>query len=135
MPKTRTSIREVPLPDMLKPIIKALIKKNIENKLKFGEFYLNNNLIFCKENGDYIDNKKLNRHLKAALNMAGIKSDIHYHSLRHIFITNFLSKDINPSTVMDLVGHTDIKMTMLVYSEINKDKNKKEYEKINFVFD
>lgn len=120
---------------MLKPIIKALIKKNIENKLKFGEFYLNNNLIFCKENGDYIDNKKLNRHLKAALNMAGIKSDIHYHSLRHIFITNFLSKDINPSTVMDLVGHTDIKMTMLVYSEINKDKNKKEYEKINFVFD
>lgn len=135
IPKTRTSIREVPLPDMLKPIIKALIKKNMENKLKFGELYLNNSLIFCKENGDYIDNKKPNRHLKIALKKAGIKSDIHYHSLRHIFITNCLSKDINPRTVMDWVGHTDIKMTMLVYAEINKDKNKKEYEKINCMFD
>jgi hypothetical protein len=38
----------------------------MENKLKFGELYLNNNLIFCKENGDYIDNKKTNRHLKIA---------------------------------------------------------------------
>lgn len=135
IPKTRTSIREVPLPDMLKPIIKALIKKNMENKLKLGELYLNNNLIFCKENGDYIDNKKPNRHLKIALKKAGIKTDIHYHSLRHIFITNCLSKDINPRTVMDWVGHTDIKMTMLVYAEINKDKNKKEYEKINCMFD
>ena len=135
IPKTKTSIREVPLPVMLKPIIKTLIKKNMENKLKFGELYFDNNLIFCKENGDYIDNKKPNRHLKAALKKAEIKTDIHYHSLRHIFITNCLSKDINPRTVMDWVGHTDIKMTMLVYAEINKDKNKKEYEKINCMFD
>lgn len=135
IPKTKTSIREVPLPGILKPIIKGLIKKNMENKLKYGELYYDNNLIFCKENGDYLDNKKPNRHLKAALKKAGIKSDIHYHSLRHIFITNCLSKDINPRTVMDWVGHTDIKMTMLVYAEINKDKNKKEYEKINSMFD
>ncbi|EKQ56202.1 MULTISPECIES: site-specific integrase [unclassified Clostridium] len=135
IPKTRTSIREVPLPGMLKPIIKGLIKKNMEHKLKYGELYIDNSLIFCKENGDYIDNKKPNRHLKIALKKAGIKSDIHYHSLRHIFITNCLSRDINPRTVMDWVGHTDIKMTMLVYAEINKDKNKKEYEKINCMFD
>ena len=135
IPKTRTSIREVPLPDLLKPIIKGLIKRNMENKLKYGELYLDNNLIFCKDNGDYIDNKKPNRHLKLALKRAGIKSDIHYHSLRHIFITNCLSRDINSRTVMDWVGHTDIKMTMLVYAEINKDKNKKEYEKINCMFD
>jgi len=79
IPNTKTSIREVPLPVMLKPIIKTLIKKNMENKLKLGELYFDNNLIFCK--------------------------------------TNCLSKDINPRTVMDLVGHTDIKMTMLVYAE------------------
>lgn len=134
IPKTKKSIREVPLPGMLKPIIKDLIKKNIENKLKHGELYFDNNLIFCKGNGDYIDNKKPNRHLKLALKRADIETDIHYHSLRHIFITNCLSKDINPRTVMDWVGHSDIKMTMLVYAEINKDKNRTEYEKINNMF-
>ena len=34
IPKTRTSIREVPLPYMIKPIIKTLIKRNMENKSK-----------------------------------------------------------------------------------------------------
>ena len=135
IPKTKSSIREVPLPAMLKPVLKDLIKENMKNKLKYGELYYDNKLIFCKENGDYLDNKKPNRHLKIALKKAKIDSDIHYHSLRHIFITNCLSKDINPRTVMDWVGHTDIKMTMLVYAEINKEKNKKEYEKINCMFD
>lgn len=135
IPKTKSSIREVPLPAMLKPVLKDLIKENMKNKLKYGELYYDNKLIFCKENGDYLDNKKPNRHLKIALKKAEIDSDIHYHSLRHIFITNCLSKDINPRTVMDWVGHTDIKMTMLVYAEINKEKNKKEYEKINCMFD
>lgn len=135
IPKTKSSIREVPLPAMLKPVLKDLIKENMKNKLKYGELYYDNKLIFCKENGDYLDNKKPNRHLKIALKKAKIDSDIHYHSLRHIFITNCLSKDINPRTVMDWVGHTDIKMTMLVYAEINKEKNKKEYEKIDCMFD
>ncbi|WP_262415057.1 site-specific integrase [Clostridium butyricum] len=36
IPKTKKSIREVPLPAMLKPILKNLIKKNMENKLKYG---------------------------------------------------------------------------------------------------
>ncbi|WP_252242727.1 site-specific integrase [Clostridium sp. ZS2] len=135
IPKTKKSIREVPLPSMLKPILRNLIKKNMELKLKYGELFLDNNLLFCKDNGDYIDNKKPNRHLKIALKNARITTEIHYHSLRHIFITNCLSKDINPRTVMDWVGHSDIKMTMLVYAEINKDKNKKEYEKINCMFD
>ncbi|NFO28850.1 site-specific integrase [Clostridium botulinum] len=135
IPKTKKSIREVPLPSMLKPILRNLIKKNMELKLKYGELFLDNNLLFCKDNGDYIDNKKPNRHLKIALKNAKITTEIHYHSLRHIFITNCLSKDINPRTVMDWVGHSDIKMTMLVYAEINKDKNKKEYDKINCMFD
>ncbi|MFQ7001011.1 MAG: tyrosine-type recombinase/integrase [Clostridium sp.] len=120
---------------MLVPIIKATIKHNMENKLKYGEVYFNNDLIFCKDTGEYIDNKKPNRRLKMALKKANIEADIHYHSLRHIFITNCLSKDINPRVIMDWVGHSDIKMTMLVYAEINKDKNKKEYEKINSMFD
>ncbi|MDY4823230.1 MAG: tyrosine-type recombinase/integrase [Candidatus Onthovivens sp.] len=135
IPKTKASIREVPLPGMLVPILKSTILKNKENKIKLGECYYDGGLIFCNENGTYIDSKKPTRHLKAALKKAGIDTDLHYHSLRHIFITNCISKDIPIKTVMDWVGHSDIKMTMLVYAEINKDKNKKEYEKINSMFD
>ena len=134
IPKTKKSVREIPFPSILVPIFKSLIKKNKENKLKLGEIYFDNKLIFCRENGDYIDNKQPNRHLKTALKRADIDTDIHFHSLRHIFITNCISNDINLKTVMDWVGHTDTKTTMLIYAEINKDKNMKEYDKINNMF-
>lgn len=134
VPKTKKSIREIPLPKLLIPIIKTIIKDNKKNKLKYGELYFDNKLIFCKENGCYIDDKKPNRHLKSALKKINIKADIHYHSLRHIFITNCISKDINIKTVMDWVGHTEPKTTMMIYAEINKEKNMKEYDKINDMF-
>lgn len=134
VPKTKRSNREIPFPSMLVPIFKSLIKKNKENKLKLGELYFDNKLVFCRENGDYIDSKQPNRHLKAALKKANIETDIHYHSLRHIFITNCISNDINLKTIMDWAGHADTKTTMLIYAEINKDKNLKEYDKINNMF-
>lgn len=133
-PKTKNSIREVPLPSMLVPILKSTILKNKENKLKLGECYYDGGLIFCNENGTYIDTKKPTRHLKVALKKAGIDTDLHYHSLRHIFITNCISKDIPIKTVMDWVGHADIKTTMLIYAEVNKDKNRAEYKKIDTMF-
>lgn len=134
IPKTKKSIREMPFPSMLVPILKGLIKKNKENKLKYGEVYFDNKLIFCKNHGDYLDNKQPNRHLKTALKRANISKDIHYHSLRHIFITNCISNDINLKTVMDWVGHTEVSTTMNIYAEINKNKNIKEYDKINAMF-
>ena len=134
IPKTKKSVREVPLPALLIPILKRIIKSNKENKLKHGELYFDNKLIFCRDNGYYIDDKKPNRHLKSALKKAKIDADIHYHSLRHIFITNCISKDINIKTVMDWVGHTEPKTTMMIYAEINKEKNMKEYDKINDMF-
>lgn len=135
IPKTKSSVREVPLPTMLIPIIKNLIKTNKENRLKYGELYFDNKIIFCNEYEMYIDSKKPNRHLKAALKRANIETDIHYHSLRHIFITNCISNDIGIKTIMDWVGHTDTKTTMLIYAEINKDKNTKEFDKINSMFE
>lgn len=35
---------------------------------------------------------------------------------------------------MDWVGHEDMKTTMVIYVEINKDKNMEEYEKMNKIF-
>lgn len=134
IPKTKKSIREVPFPPLLIPILKSIIKTNKENKLKYGDMYFDNKLIFCKDHGDYLDSKQPNRRLKSALKRAGIKSNIHYHSLRHIFITNCISNDINLKTVMDWVGHTEISTTMNIYAEINKNKNLKEYDKINSLF-
>ena len=37
-----------------------------------------NEIIFCKDNGEYIDSKQPNRHLKATLKVAKIETYIYY---------------------------------------------------------
>ena len=135
IPKTKKSNREVPLPTILIPILKNVIKTNKENKLLYGELYFDNEIVFCRKDGNYIDTKKANRHLKTALKRAKIETDIHYHSLRHVFITNCVSNDIDIKIIMDWVGHVDFKTTMLIYAEKNKEKSVREYAKINTMFE
>jgi integrase len=133
--KTKKGVRDVPLPNKIIPLLKSLIHQNEENKKLYGELYFKGDLIFCNENGEYIDNKLPNRHLKTALKKAKIETDIHYHSLRHIFITNCVSRDVGLKTIMDWAGHSDTKTTMLIYAEVNREKNMKEYTKMNNLFD
>ena len=45
-------------------------------------------------------------------------SDFKLHSLRHTFATNLVAKGVDIYTVSRLLGHTDIKMTM-VYAKVN----------------
>ena len=52
--------------------------------------------------------------LKIAANLSEFK----LHSLRHTFASNFVAKRVDIYTVSRLLGHTDIKMTM-VYAKVN----------------
>jgi integrase len=47
-----------------------------------------------------------------------LNQSVHFHTLRHSFASNLVLKNINIVTVSKLLGHSDIKTTM-VYSHIN----------------
>lgn len=121
-PKTKNSIRKTPLPNFLIHTIKQLNKKNNENKLTYGQLYCNNDLLFCKKDGTPLDSKLPNRRLQAILKKLNIDIDIHFHSLRHLFISNCINADIDPKTVSTWVGHSDISTTLNIYAKISKEK-------------
>ncbi len=43
-----------------------------------------------------------------------------FHSLRHTFVTNLCKADISPKTAQTLARHSDIRLTMNVYTHINE---------------
>lgn len=134
VPKTEGSIRTIPLPELLIPVLESTIAKNKCKRERFGSEYYKGKLLFCRDDGFYMDNKKPNRHLKSVLKKLKIDKDLNFHSLRHIFITNCLGENVHVRTVMDWAGHTDIRTTMQIYAEINKEKHTKDYEKIDSLF-
>ena len=131
-PKTRTSRREIPVPDILKPELKKLKKLATEEKLKLGALYNENKLLFPSQTGTYIDAKNLQRSWKRALD----KYDIPYrkfHALRHTYATALFEKGVNIVTVSKLLGHSTIKTTE-IYTHVLENVKKEEVQVLNEFF-
>ena len=45
-----------------------------------------------------------------------------FHSLRHTFVTNLCKADISPKTAQTLARHSDIRLTMNVYSHVDEQE-------------
>lgn len=52
-----------------------------------------------------------------AIHNAGIK-EIKFHDLRHTHATILLKQGVNPKIISERLGHTDISMTLSVYSHV-----------------
>lgn len=51
------------------------------------------------------------------------------HDLRHTFITRCAESGINVNVAQSLAGHSDVKMTLRIYTHVSDEFKKREYEK------
>jgi len=131
-PKTKASKREVPIPTTLKPELKKLENLIAEEKLRLGEAYTNNTLLFPSETGTYMDAKNLQRSWKRALDNANIPYR-KFHALRHTYATRLFENGTSILTVSRLLGHSSIKTTE-IYTHVLEDIKTKEVECLDSIF-
>jgi len=131
-PKTKASKREVPLPVTLKPELKRLENLVAEEKLRLGEAYTENSLLFPSETGTFMDAKNLQRSWKRALDNANIPYR-KFHALRHTYATRLFENGTSILTVSRLLGHSSIKTTE-IYTHVLKDIKVKEVECLDAIF-
>lgn len=139
--KTQKSRRTINLPESVLAVLKAHKKQQsihqAKLKLKLGndafkEYYQDNDLLFCAEDGKPIDPDSFGRHFKALLKKAGVKQ-IRFHDLRHSFATMALEAGIPVKTVQEMLGHTTSAMVMEVYSHVTPAMQKEAAKKIGQV--
>ena len=71
-----------------------------------------------------------NKHLFQWIGAAGITKDITFHSFRHTYATLQLAAGTDIYTVSKMLGHKDLKTTM-IYAKIVDEKKRKATNKIN----
>lgn len=132
LPKTKSSVREVPIPAILKPELKKLEALVAQEKLKLGEAYTENDLLFPSETGAYIHPRNLLRSWERALEKANIPYR-KFHALRHTYATTLFENGASILTVSRLLGHSSIRTTE-IYTHILEDIKAKEVECLNSIY-
>lgn len=124
-PKTKSSVREIPISDSVLKCLKDQEKIQKLNKLCIdNSLYMQSDYVFTDKIGNTIDKNKPNRHFRAILEKLKI-APIKFHSLRHTFATRLFEKNIPVKTVQSLLGHKDINTTMNIYTHVMKEQKEK----------
>lgn len=145
LPKTKTSLREIPINQQCKLFLKKqLIQKNvIKNKApvekkvekQFEDLLFTtkfntplNSQIVCDAIKKIVDEVNLTRDVTEELEIFSC------HCFRHTFATRCFEAGIQPKTVQSYLGHATLQMTMDLYTSVLKEHKISEMDKLNDMF-
>lgn len=127
-PKTKTSVRTIPLhPLMVKILKEHQVKQKIEAKALDWE---ENNLVFCNKNGTPHSPTYFLHNFKNAVKKLGLPHSLRVHSTRHTFATNLLQLGVSISDVQHLGGWSDTRVVLDIYSHIVKESHRDAIQKL-----
>ncbi len=105
--------------------------RQLEAKLKAGASWEDHDYVLCTQFGKHLNpGHDVLVQLKKLLVKAGLP-DIRFHDLRHSSASLLLSLEVHPKVVQELLGHTEISMTMNIYSHALPTMQKDAMEKLN----
>ncbi len=82
-----------------------------------GPRWRDHDLVFTSEVGTPIDPRKCDREFKGVFDSAGVPR-VRFHDLRHTFATFLLAEGTPARVVMELLGHSQIGITMNTYAHV-----------------
>lgn len=117
--------RIVPMTDKVLMLLTKLFPKVIDIQ-KDGYIFSKDGF---KYNPDYIT-KHFKKSVREAVKDNPIDSSIHFHDLRHSFASNLARKGVSLLIIKELLGHTDIKTTM-IYAHLRPENLRTAVELLN----
>ena len=116
-PKTNRSRRTLPLPDSAVQSLCSHRVRQMEERLKAGERWHEAGFVFTTPIGTPLDPRNVLREYHAALKRAGLPR-FRFHDLRHSCASLLLAQGVQPRTVMEILGHSQISITMDTYAHV-----------------
>ena len=114
-PKSDCSIRTIPLPGKLCSALAPTWQP--------GAFFLTG------DTKRFVEPRTMQNHFKAVLDATGI-ADANFHALRHTFATQCVEADFDVKCLSELLGHSDVSITMNRYVHPTMELKRQNMEKL-----
>jgi len=131
-PKSRAGRRTIMLPNGLRDALRAHRAAQLEERLAAGSEWQEHGLLFAQVNGRPIDPGSDWKSWKALLALAGVR-DARLHDARHTAATLLLQQGVPARVAMQILGHSQISLTLGTYSHVVPELAQEAAERIDRV--
>jgi integrase len=130
-PKTRKSRRSIVIAPFAIQALKRHRVHQLEVKRKAGPVWQDHDYVFCTSVGTHLNpTHDILDPFKELLKKARLPQ-IRFHDLRHSTATLLLHMGIHPKVVQEILGHSQISMTMDTYSHVLPTMHQEAMQKLN----
>ena len=105
-PKSSSSIREIPIPDFIIPMLRKLSQDTTPDTF------------LVSGNEKFIETRTYFNRYKKILSSIDL-DDYNFHALRHTFATRCIENGCDPKTLSEILGHSSVKITLERYVHPN----------------
>jgi integrase len=132
--KTERSRRTIPLTDLAMEALRKHRARQSEDKLQAGQHWKNSGLVFVTEIGGPLEPRNVNRAFKMILKKADLPLDVRFHDLRHSAASHLVGKGVDMRTVADILGHSQITLTLDTYSHLTEGHRRKAVDQLAMIY-
>lgn len=126
--KTVAGRRTIPLTEAAR---KALANQRQQNEIIHGAGLSLDKPIFRPIRGSILKSSCVNEDIARICTAAGIER-FTVHAFRDTFATRCVESGMQPKTLQEIMGHTDINMTMALYAHVMEDTKVEQLKAVNF---
>jgi integrase len=127
-PKTAKGRRMIALPPFVIGVLRQRRLAQLELRLKAGAAWEEHDLVFTGLHGNYLNPRYILKLFAQVLQDANLPH-LRFHDLRHSAATLLLGMGVHPKVVQEILGHSQIGMTMDTYSHVLPSMQKEAMDK------
>ena len=115
-PKSKASLRDVPVPKFLIPILKGFVRD--------GDTYF-----LSTVESVFTEPRTMQNHFKRVITAADVK-DANFHSLRHSFSTRCIEAGVDVKSLSEMLGHASVNITLNRYVHSSFDQKRESMNRL-----
>jgi integrase len=129
-PKSARSRRPLVMPALIAASLKEHRGRQLSERTEAADAWVDTDLVFTTKVGKPLDATGVSKAIHRHLDRAGL-AQRRFHDLRHSCATLLLVQGVSPRVVMEILGHSQISLTMNTYTHVVPELRRQAAERMD----